>query len=230
MNDFLRDAIYYVEGKIDHIAFEERIEKDDALYKWFQSIIPKGKMIKYLDYTLVWEGGEPYNYDLIKVAEKPFDVRLLMAVECSPGSPKGTVYYHYTLQKEIFRLLMEAFPNIKISRDKKLEDDYYISLDACPSYIGGKEIAEANIIGKIIDSIPRTLSKTARQKECRRKLKEIFHIEGKRYPNWIQEPEWPLYEGRPMKYIRTEKHNSEVRMHYFVDVETGVEKAVFDAY
>ncbi len=93
--------------------------------------------------------------------------------------------------------------------------------------IGGMEADK--IARDIINTVPSGLSIKERKKEAKRLLQEVFHISRKK-PVWIQEPEWPVYEGRPMKYIRTEKINDEAQNHIFIDLETGATRTVFDAY
>ena len=115
-------------------------------------------------------------------------------------------------------------------RDCSLKDDYDLCMDACPQFIGGVEIASANIIGAILATVPRTLSKAKRKKEAKEKILKAFHIEGNKYPRWKQSPEWPLYQGTPMKFVRTKKVNTEVSIHYFVDLESGFERTVEDAF
>lgn len=220
MSEFLSKCIDYVEGKMIAESFESLLEKDSDLLEWLQSIVPSGKTMYIWDETENTVVQRPYRIsDVLKDHES-----------IQSGGPRGSVSYRYVVHKEITNLLKEAFPELNLIPDHSLKDDFDLCLDACPQYIGGVEIAKANIIGALLSTIPNTLSKANRKKEAKLKILEAFHIEGKKYPKWKQEPEWPVYNGKPMKFVRTEKVNSEVSIHYFVDVETGVSRSVEDAF
>lgn len=166
------------------------------------------------------------------VVQLPYKIEAVLK-DCESvqvGGPKGSPAYQYAVHTEISNLITEAFPDLKLVRDRSLKDNYELCMDACPQYIGGAEIAQANIIGALLETVPKTQSKANRKKEAKEKILKAFHIEGKKYPKWKQEPEWPVYNGKPMKFVRTEKVNSEVSFHYFVDVESDVERCVEDAF
>ena len=122
--------------------------------------------------------------------------------------------------------IKKFFPDDDITVDNSIKELYGLFLDCVPSYIGGRE-AEALIEG-IFSSVSDDLPKTKRKALITQKIKEAFHIEGRKHPYWIQEPEWPFSNSKPMKYVKTVKVNSEKSHHYFVDVYTGEERIVED--
>lgn len=220
MNAFLSQCIDYIEGKLEVGTFEELLENDSDLLEWLQSIVPSTKTMYIFDSSIN------------NVVQRPYRIETMLQ-ECESiqvGGPKGSLEYRYVVHKEISDLITEAFPELNIVRDSSLKDDFELSMDVCPQYIGGVEIASANIIGALLATVPRTLSKANRKKEAKEKILKAFHIEGKKYPKWRQEPEWPVYNGSPMKFVRTERVNSEVNIHYFVDVESGSERSIEDAF
>ena len=220
MNVFLKLSIDYIECKTDAETFENILESDSNYREWLQSIVPSTKTMYIFDNTIN------------NVVQQPYSVSAMLN-ECENiqvGGPKGSPEYRYVVHKEISDLIAEAFPDLNLIPDRSLKDDYELCMDACPQYIGGTEIAKANIIGKILATVPKTLSKANRKKEAKARILKTFHIDGKMYPKWNQEPEWPVYNGKPMKFVRSEKVNSEVSIHYFIDEETGVERSIEDAF
>lgn len=219
MTEFLKLSIDYIEGKTDSETFEKILENDSDYREWLQSIVPATKTMYIYDSTIN------------NVVQQPYSVSTMLH-ECESiqvGGPKGSPEYRYIVHKEITDLIAEAFPELNLIPDQSLKDDYDLCMDACPMYIGGVEIAKANIIGKILATVPKNLSKTNRKKEARAKILQTFHVDGKKYPRWNQEPEWPVYNGKPMKFVRSEKVNFEVKIHYFIDEKTGVERSIEDA-
>lgn len=220
MNDYLAKCVDYIEGKLLPADFEIMLESNPDFTEWLQSIVPSTKTMYIWDATVNNVVQLPYR----------IDIKLKDCESIQVGGPKGSIDYQYVVHKEITDLISEAFPELKLAPDRSIKEDYELCMEACPRYIGGVEIAKANILGALLSAVPRTLSKVNRKREAKQKILEVFHIEGKKYPKWKQEPEWPVYNGHPMKYVRTEKVNSEVSIHYFVDVESGVERSVEDAF
>ena len=114
------------------------------------------------------------------------------------------------------------FPNEHIVPNHSIKDDFDLMISACPSCVGGDE---ADVyIENVLKEIPRDLSKKQRTQIFRDKIKKDFHLDTKR-PSWLQEPEWPLYNGKPMKFISQSK-KGEFKFYKFQDIETGEECVV----
>ena len=220
MNSYLAKCVNYIEGRLLSADFTIMLESNPDFMEWIQSVVPPTKTMYVWDSTVNTVVQLPYKIDILLKDCESIQV----------GGPKGSIGYQYVVHNEITKLISEAFPELPLAPDPSLKEDFELFLDVCPQYIGGVEIAEANIIGTLLSGVPKTLSKTQRKKEVKQKILEAFHIEGKKYPKWKQEPEWPVYNGRPMKFLRTEKVNSEVSIHYFVDIESGVERSIDDAF
>lgn len=62
-------------------------------------------------------------------------------------------------------------------------------------------------------------------------LGSLWRLEKGRYPIWVQETEWPAYEGRPMQYVsRKRVGDSDLVLFTFRDVETGKTRVVEQYY
>lgn len=78
------------------------------------------------------------------------------------------------------------------------------------TYIGGKKA------DRLIRKILLEGSGESR-KVLKERIKTVFMIENARkHPHWIQEPEWPFYDDRPMRFV-SEERNGELFTYYFVD-------------
>lgn len=218
MAHYQNTTIDYLEGRILPAEYESMIENDEGLYRWIQNMVPDGKQFSYCT---------PPSKELVFY---PYDIRDVMKVHerLSYGGPKGTPSYHYHIHAAILHLFTVAFPNIQITADKRFSVMRELCLSAVPSYIGGSEVVQHNIIGKLLENIPVNLPISKQRQLAKVRIREAFHIEDNKYPRWIQAPEWPINNGKPMKYLKTVRVNSEFLQHFFVDDDTGDVKVVDD--
>lgn len=110
----------------------------------------------------------------------------------------------------------------------KYEEDYLFSLNAVPDYAAG-DSAASYLERVIFPSLPQGLSPSKRAILCRKKIREAFHIEGRHYPHWVQEAEWPFRNGEPMRFVG-QKTNGELVTYTFVDDATGEVETVEQYY
>lgn len=89
------------------------------------------------------------------------------------------------------------------------------------------------VIENILDGIPRDLSLTKRRQLCKERIKQAFHIEGNKFPRWVQGGEWPIGQNnKPMKFIGQKRKRGKgydqmlYTLYTFEDVETGEQKIV----
>ena len=59
----------------------------------------------------------------------------------------------------------------------------------------------------------------------KRGIKELFHISGSKYPKWVQEPEWPMSNGIPMKFV-SQQTDGEFNSYVFEDVTTKDKRVI----
>ena len=204
-------VVDFAEGRVGARDFLIRFRDDSALSAFLQSIAPDEK-ISHL--TVLDARG--FYYENISV---PFNISLYM--ESSMRNP-NRLGKQLNVYGNILRLVCEAFPNEHIVPNHSIKDDFDLMISACPSCVGGDE---ADVyIENVLKEIPRDLSKKQRTQIFRDKIKKDFHLDTKR-PSWLQEPEWPLYNGKPMKFISQSK-KGEFKFYKFQDIETGEECVV----
>lgn len=218
--DFPKLTIEYIEGRISPSEYEALLEKDPGLYHWIQGIAPADETVRI------------FHRELKIPQEFPYDVRLVLKKydAIDEGGPRGSLSYHYFIHQHIVSLFQKAFPDISLTVDPKPAMLYELALFVCPSYIGGREVNDSCILSELLGDIPTDWPTGKRNKEAKARIKKAFHIEGSHYPRWIQSPEWPMIDGEPMQFVKTQKVNTEHVQHVFRDPKTGVQRIVDDFY
>ncbi len=140
-----------------------------------------------------------------------------------PKVPKSlSVSAKYNALAAVIKL---AYPDIKTISTYEEEASYFYG--SVSDYYDGEEVIP--YIEDLLSLFSTSLGKTKRIKAAKKALKDAFHVEGRNYPRWVQEPEWPMGKNSPMKFERQEKQGELVKF-FFVDVDTGEEKVVEQLY
>ena len=221
----IKQYVYdFIEGRVRPMDFVAETKQNPTIFDWVQSIVPTGKTM-----SRVIQDDPEHPWMQYHFIDVPYEIRE-KAVQLQHG--RGTTYigYHLNLQGELNRILSAAFPDNPPTMDSALSDLFSFMLEVCPEYIGGCEVDKSGIMEEIFNSVPIGVSKTAGKKWAKEEIKRRFHIEGRHRPYWIQEPEWPMYNGEPMEYVKTVRDNPEYQTLIFRDPKTGTERTVFDAH
>lgn len=83
--------------------------------------------------------------------------------------------------------------------------------------IGGPEADD--LVKNVLDSLPDNLSIREKKKHAKKQLKQMFRLSGKK-PDWVQEPEWPVLNGTPLRFVSQKKYG-DLFSYCFVDDLTG---------
>ena len=221
MENIKQFTVDYLEGRIEPHLYSEALRNDPSVLDWLQSIVPEGK-IGYFE-KVVRPDGSWYQ------RTGPYSIHhAIKAVWSDPGHSRlGRELNTFSV---ISRFMSEAFPELELNLDTTLSEKYHFILNACPEYLCSVEIENAGILEKLMEEFPDTMPKSKRVKAFRDKLKQMFYVEGQKYPRWIQQSEWPLSKtGNPTKFLR-QKSKGEVSFYYFLDVDTGEEIEIMQAY
>ncbi len=207
-------VIDFAIGEISPAVFVKACKDDPTVITWIQSIVPKGK-ICYKDI----KETEPDGYVKYSQEVVPYDFKLVFEQYMQDGGDITGKYLN--IHHDVCMLLSEAFPDESFCFSDAIEKKYDFMLTACPEYIGGEEIEAVGIIDAIYDELPQDFSKSKRVAFFKEQLKAVFHIADKKYPRWIQEPEWPMGTHSPMQFIKQQlKENGEIVVYTFKDVDT----------
>ena len=225
-NNYLakKTVIGFVEGEIGPKKFLEMFQKDDDIYNWIQSIVPKKKTCyKHTSYKVTTKFGNSHTQ--IKEEIVPYDIKLIIEQHLST---KENIYGIYLdIHHEIASLIREVFPEENIKVSNELDNIFLFMLEACPEYIGGPDVESSGILEELLKNIPQNLSQTGQKDWYKDQLKAKFHVTSTKYPRWIQTPDWPVSNGRPMRFVSQEKANPEGISYLFEDIETGEQRIVF---
>ena len=85
------------------------------------------------------------------------------------------------------------------------------------------------MVDKLVQSKDDTISATNFIQEAKQQLRVLFHLVPRKYPRWIQEPDWPMGKHSPMKYV-DQKKTGELVEYFFQDVDTDEMKVVKQYY
>ena len=217
----LQIVIDYVSGKISSELFKELWYSDDSIQKWVDGLIdlrselkPEWANLPYHEYRMAIHkhyGGSPLKF--------------IIASEKSRHAyrPKWLdIGWHF---QTIAAVVVVAYPNVKPTNYYDNEQDFYVS--SIGSYIGGGEVE--NVVFDLLNQFPATMGKKKRRTEAKKAINNYFHIEGTKYPRWVQEPEWPMGKNSPMEYISQKRSGDRVRF-LFKDVDTGEIREIEQLY
>ena len=216
-------VIDYLEGRVDSNEFIKTLKSDSSIFDWLQSMLPNG--------TTMFDYKFDEHFRVIEKKEVPYNVsNVINGILTQLG--ETTLGKEYNLHCYIARLFEKYLPMEKFTIDKTLEVKVKFLLEACPEYLDSVAIENSGVFEKLMEQLPESMPKTKRIKEFRKRIKEMFYVEGQKYPRWIQESEWPLSKtGKPTKFLRQKSaHNGEVCYYYFLDVDTQEEIEVMQAY
>ena len=222
----LQKTVDFLEGRYPPVNYFREVYEKRELYAWLQSLVPSGRTrlqtsAKIVDGFYEFSSKE-VSYDIfedMQDLENPWHGRQKM----------GSIHYIYQAYHMVWRIFTEAFPEYEITPFEEYKEKWDLSF-AYPDYIGGSEVDDQGVLDKIIDELPKDLSMSKKKALFKKLVREAFHVEGNKFPYWIQSPEWPVNNGIPLKFVKSKKINAEMKHHYFVDTVTGEERIVEDFY
>ena len=216
----------FVEGRIPVPMMLEQTEEEPALLDWLTSIAPS-HFKTVVVHRVIDEDGWPS----FPVEELPFDAKIQIQEYVYKKNGHTQLGKYLNIHGYFSHIMMDAFPQDGISEDQTLHEKVVFMLDACPEYIGGPEVD--HLLEELLAEIPQELSKTKRVKFYKEKVKAMFHVEGNKFPRWVQEAEWPLaLSGKPMRFVEQKRkkgkeYAASMYTHFiFEDVDTGETRIV----
>lgn len=213
--------IDFLEGRISFDAFWEAWRSKTELHQWLDQLVDLKSELPE-----AWVNDKKYC-GVRRAIHNHYGGSASAFINSSPYPNKKvpkclsvSAKYH-----TLAAVVLLAYPQIKTINSYEDEKNYYYG--AVSDCYDGEEVIP--FIEKMLSQIPKSIGKTKRIKAGKAALKESFHIEGKCYPRWVQEPEWPMGKNSPMKFERQEKKGELVKF-YFVDVDTGEKRVIEHLY
>lgn len=205
MEHELEVIVDYVEGKLDISDFREEFLNNRKLK---QLLSDRVEIACY----------KHYNYNIYDYLCRQVDPRV---------NSWNNIYARYIVWFNLRTFL--SYNKIPFQDFSKYDEDYSFLLEIQPSWLDLTD--DRGIFDRIIAEAPKDLSKAKRIQWCKNQLKELFRYD-KTYPRWIQDPEWPIVDGKPLVFARQERagKDDERTFYYFYDPETGEQTIVTQSY
>lgn len=205
MRKDFQPIIDYVEGRMSITEFQRLFEADKSLQRILR--LPMDKSFTFL---------KPYNYNYYDFFKDYYDYK---------GKSWNTIAHRSGIQGELIRFLDEY--NISYQAFPKYKEEYRFLIAIQPSWAF---TVDDSILQSIIDSIPKDLSKSKRIAIGKEKIKALFKYD-KTYPRWIQSPEWPIVNGKPLVFSHQEKaKGGDIRTYYYFYDEDTKEQTVVEQF
>lgn len=209
----------FIEDRMGIDAFMGHVQEEDGIVDFLQAIVDNivENKLPTKRRTVTMKGvnqGQPFQiYNYVEEFVPELRDRNHMIY---PGSPVPSVkqylsrFSHKTARgaSVIYDVVADIYYQVDESlvRTDQYSEAYRFSLDVLPGYVGGVE-AEDYISRVIIPKYPEDMKKSQRRNLIKQEIRSTFLRDGKGYPHWIQDPEWPLGEnGIPMIYTGQKKH------------------------
>lgn len=219
----------FVTGKTDMNTFKKEWYSNPDIGLWIEGLVDLKT-----EYKSEWDKLPAQYRCHIATIHSNYDGSVLKYINASDEAAKklaekGVVYPIWVRFSWYFNViagvLLIAYPDITPTSYYEQETDFLLSVIG--DYIGGNEVEAC--INELLDSFPPSMPKTKRKKEAKSALRELFHIEGQKYPIWAQEAEWPMGESSPMAFV-SRKRNGELVEFTFKDVDTDQIRVVVQFY
>ena len=202
----MKEVLDFAKGKIPYEKFVEVLEAKPEIWAFLQGLVPDDIADANCEYRKKYSIPQSFECNGYDVEETltafGFDDLGTKITVC--GFIPNLVEFNYP---EIKVKRLDPFGKVTKTPLEKMKLDY----------LGGEE-ADA-IIDEIIEN--EALS----DKEKKAALKEKFHLVPRKYPHWVQEPEWPCAGAEPMKFI-AENNDGDKFEYVFEDTETGEQRTV----
>ena len=209
----MQRIVDFVSGKLTYVQFEELFTADPTVWDVAQTLLTPEIMNN--NNHPFWSKSnrsrlECNNYS-VQYACLSFGYDLV-----------GRVITHRLLGE----LVSYQYPDIVLRDPPDVSTDDLrekIGMD----YLGGPEVD--SLVDKLVQSKDDTISATKFIREAKQQLRILFHLVPRKYPRWIQEPDWPMGKHSPMKYV-DQKKTGELVEYFFQDVDTDEMKVVKQYY
>lgn len=205
MKHEIKVIVDYVEGKLNITDFREEF-------------LNNRKLKQLLANKVVIACYKNYNYNIYDYLYRQLNPQI---------SHWNNIYSRYVVWFNLKTFL--SYNNIPFKDYTKYDEDYAFLLEIQPSWLDMTD--DQGIFDKIIAEVPKDLSKTKRIQWGKNQLKELFQYD-KTYPRWIQDPEWPIVDGKPLVFDHQERagKDDERTYYYFYDPETGSQTIITQFY
>lgn len=206
----------FLTGKCNAVDFMKEYMCSNELYTYIQSLIPSDALDEpnheYWRKCILRSSLECYN----------FDVRQMLFSHCGLGEQEED-------QREIFNTIRAIYlwinPNQKCTNTYDDRINFLLYLEG--NCFGGPEVA--HLVKAIANEFFTMKPKSARRKEGKAKVEDLFHVVDRVKPRWLHGPEWPMGSNSPMAFVTQNRVVNSIN-YEFKDVDTGHTRIVKQYY
>lgn len=195
----------FAQGKMSLSDFEVLQANHPEIWTWLQSLLTE---------EMIGDPGHEFWKKCqmrLALEANTFKVRATATAFGFEGFAALSRIHHL-----VSTLVSTQYPEIRIKQPPSYSMLDFLC-DIGLECIGGPEADE--LVKSVIDSLPDELNLRERKKQAKRRLKALFGITGKK-PVWIQEPEWPVMNGSPLRFVSQEQ-SGELVSYRFIDDSSG---------
>lgn len=205
MRKNFQPIIDYVEGRMPAEKFHDLFIANRSLKKLLK--IRLNKKYGFL---------ANYHYNLFEYLSNEWEFK---------NKPWNCISMRSVLQ-EILCCILDDF-EVEYVKYPEYEEEYTFLLNIQPDWL---DVLDDSILQPIIDSIPKDLSKTKRIAMGKEKVRALFKYD-KTYPRWVQSPEWPIVNGKPLVFSHQERaKGGDIRTYYYFYDEDTKEETVIEQF
>lgn len=209
----MQRIIDFVSGKLTYAQFETMFTEDPTIWDLAQSLLTP-EIMENADHPF-WSRSnrsrlESNNY-IVQYACLAFGYDAL-----------GQVTTHRMLGE----LVSYRYPDVVLRDPPALSaDDLREKLGM--DYLGGAEVD--GLIDELLRGKPDDISVSKFLTTVKQQLRALFHLTPRKYPRWVQEPEWPMGSQSPMAFVSQQK-TGELMEYTFQDADTRQQRIVRQFY
>ncbi len=209
----MQRIIDFVSGKLTYSEFETLFTDDPSIWDIAQSLLTS-EIMNDMDHAF-WSKSnrsrlESNNYS-VQYACLSFGYDVV-----------GRVVTHRMLGE----LVTYQYPDIVLCEPPEFSvNDLRDKLGM--EYLGGTDVDA--LIDEVLSKKNDSISTSKFVNMAKQELRTLFHLVPRKYPHWIQEPEWPMGEKSPMEFC-SQKREGERTCFIFRDVDTQETKVVEQFY
>ena len=186
----------YAEGRLSHEEFKAELYLHPELWEELQSLMPLDNKDPACRFRTLFPNMKLLETNQYRVKQTllAFDYRGSLA----HALVSALVQYHD--------------PSAEIRKPPEESGLSFLEKNNL-DFIGGPE-ADRYVRALLLSHADSTAA------EKKRAIREAFHIQPRKRPGWVQDPEWPFRNGKPLRFL-SQRHSGELYEYVFEDPETG---------
>lgn len=209
----MQRIIDFVSGRLTYAQFETMFTEDPAIWDLAQSLLTP---------EIMNDPAHSFWSRSNRSRLESNNYRIQYACLSFGYDALGQVTTHRMLGE----LVSYRYPDVVLREPPAMSSDDLrekLGMD----YLGGPEVD--GLIDEILRAKPNDMSVSKFLTTAKQQLRTLFHLTPRKYPRWVQEPEWPMGSESPMVFISQQK-TGELVEYTFQDADTQQQRIIGQFY